>query len=85
MWSRPSAKTGRPIRSSCRKTGGYFTARGSSDDKAMAASFVSVLSQLKREGFKPERDIILALTADEELGDVPQQRRLLAGQQQARS
>lgn len=50
---------------------GYFTARGASDDKAMAASFVSVLAQLKREGFKPSRDIILALTADEELGDVP--------------
>jgi acetylornithine deacetylase/succinyl-diaminopimelate desuccinylase-like protein len=50
---------------------GYFTARGSSDDKAMAASFVSILSQFKRENFTPERDIILALTADEELGDVP--------------
>jgi acetylornithine deacetylase/succinyl-diaminopimelate desuccinylase-like protein len=50
---------------------GYFTARGSIDDKAMAAAFVSVLSQLKREGFRPGRDIILALTADEELGDVP--------------
>jgi acetylornithine deacetylase/succinyl-diaminopimelate desuccinylase-like protein len=50
---------------------GYFTARGSSDDKAMAASFVSILSQLKREQFKPGRDIILALTSDEELGDVP--------------
>ncbi|OUM03479.1 M20/M25/M40 family metallo-hydrolase [Variovorax sp. JS1663] len=50
---------------------GYFTARGASDDKAMAASFVSILSQLRREGFKPSRDIILALTADEELGDVP--------------
>lgn len=50
---------------------GYFTARGSSDDKAMAASFVSILSQLKREGYIPHRDIILALTSDEELGDVP--------------
>jgi acetylornithine deacetylase/succinyl-diaminopimelate desuccinylase-like protein len=50
---------------------GYFTARGSSDDKAMAASFVSILAQLKREGFAPHRDIILALTSDEELGDVP--------------
>jgi acetylornithine deacetylase/succinyl-diaminopimelate desuccinylase-like protein len=50
---------------------GYFTARGASDDKAMAASFVSIFSQLKREGFKPTRDIVLALTADEELGDVP--------------
>ncbi len=52
------------------ETGGYFTARGSIDDKAMAASFVSIVSQLKREGFRPRRDIILALTADEERGDV---------------
>lgn len=50
---------------------GYYTARGSSDDKAMAAAFVSIFSQLKREGFQPNRDIVLALTADEELGDVP--------------
>jgi len=49
---------------------GYFTARGSGDQKAMAAIFVSVLSQLKREGFRPKRDIILALTADEERLDV---------------
>ena len=50
---------------------GYFTARGAIDDKASAAAFVSILSQLKREGFKPNRDIILALTADEERLDVP--------------
>jgi len=50
--------------------GGYFTARGAIDDKAMAAGLVSVLDQLKREGFKPQRDIILALTADEERGNV---------------
>jgi len=50
---------------------GYFIARGSSDDKARGAVLVSVLSQLKREGFVPKRDIILALTADEERGDVP--------------
>lgn len=54
-----------------KKDDGYFTARGSSDDKAMAASFVSILAQLKREGFVPHRDIVLALTSDEELGDVP--------------
>jgi acetylornithine deacetylase/succinyl-diaminopimelate desuccinylase-like protein len=53
------------------ETNGYFTARGTIDDKAMAAAFVSVLGQLKREGFKPKRDIILALTADEERLDVP--------------
>jgi acetylornithine deacetylase/succinyl-diaminopimelate desuccinylase-like protein len=36
----------------------------------MAAAFVSVLTQLQREGFRPTRDIVLALTADEELGDI---------------
>jgi acetylornithine deacetylase/succinyl-diaminopimelate desuccinylase-like protein len=50
---------------------GYFTARGAADDKAMAASLVSILGQLRREGYKPARDIVLALTADEEMGDVP--------------
>jgi acetylornithine deacetylase/succinyl-diaminopimelate desuccinylase-like protein len=50
---------------------GVFTARGSIDDKAMASIYVSVLGQLKREGFAPSRDIILALTADEELGNSP--------------
>jgi len=54
-----------------REDEGYFTARGSIDDKSMAAAFVSIVGQLKREGFKPKRDIILALTADEERGDVP--------------
>jgi acetylornithine deacetylase/succinyl-diaminopimelate desuccinylase-like protein len=53
------------------ETEGYFTARGAADDKAMAAAFVSVLSQLKREDFTPHRDLILALTADEERGGVP--------------
>lgn len=50
---------------------GVFTARGSIDDKAMASIYVSVLGQLKREGFAPNRDIILALTADEEKGNSP--------------
>lgn len=50
---------------------GYFTARGAIDDKSSAAAFVSIFAQLKREGFKPNRDIILALTADEERLDVP--------------
>jgi acetylornithine deacetylase/succinyl-diaminopimelate desuccinylase-like protein len=45
---------------------GYFIGRGVIDDKAMAASFVSVLAQLKREGFRPQRDIVLALTSGEE-------------------
>ena len=50
---------------------GFFTARGAADDKAMAAAFVSIVAQLRREGYKPKRDIILALTADEERGDTP--------------
>jgi acetylornithine deacetylase/succinyl-diaminopimelate desuccinylase-like protein len=48
---------------------GYYYGRGSSDDKAMAAIFVANLIRLKREGFVPDRDLILALTSDEEGGD----------------
>jgi acetylornithine deacetylase/succinyl-diaminopimelate desuccinylase-like protein len=48
---------------------GYFYGRGTSDDKAMAAQFVANLVRLKEEGFTPERDLILALTADEEGGN----------------
>jgi len=47
---------------------GYFYGRGSLDDKAMGAIFVANLARMKREGFRPRRDIILALTADEEAG-----------------
>ena len=46
--------------------GGYFYARGSSDDKAMAAIFTDLLVRYKQEGFKPKRDIKLALTCGEE-------------------
>ncbi|MBL0744219.1 M20/M25/M40 family metallo-hydrolase [Chryseolinea lacunae] len=48
---------------------GFYYARGASDDKAMAAIFVANLIRLKRERFIPDRDIIVALTADEEGGD----------------
>ena len=54
-----------------REVGGYFRARGAIDDKAMAAIFVANLIEFAKEGFKPDRDIILALTADEELSDSP--------------
>src|SRR5207302_1176793 len=50
---------------------GYFRGRGTIDDKAMAASFVTNLILFAKEGFRPDRDIILALTADEELSDSP--------------
>ena len=47
---------------------GYFYGRGTGDDKAQAAVWIANLIQYKREGFKPDRDIIVALTADEEGG-----------------
>src|SRR2546429_8802202 len=50
---------------------GYLRARGAIDDKAMAAIFVANLIEYAQEGYRPERDIILALTADEELSDSP--------------
>jgi acetylornithine deacetylase/succinyl-diaminopimelate desuccinylase-like protein len=48
---------------------GYFYGRGTSDDKAMAAMWIANLIRYKREGFTPDRDLIVALTADEETGD----------------
>ena len=47
---------------------GYFYGRGVMDDKAMAAAFVANLIRMRRDGFRPKRDIIVALTADEEGG-----------------
>ncbi len=47
---------------------GYFYGRGTSDDKGMAAHFVANIIRLKREGVVLDRDLILALTADEESG-----------------
>ena len=47
---------------------GFFYGRGTADDKAMASMFVANLLRYKREGFVPQRDLILALTADEEGG-----------------
>jgi acetylornithine deacetylase/succinyl-diaminopimelate desuccinylase-like protein len=49
---------------------GWFYARGASDDKAMAAVFTDTLIRLRHEGFKPRRDIKLALTCGEETPDV---------------
>ncbi|MYN41576.1 M20/M25/M40 family metallo-hydrolase [Duganella sp. FT109W] len=46
---------------------GMFYARGSSDDKAMAAAFVNNMLLYKKEKLPLKRDIILALTCDEEL------------------
>ncbi|HXI12489.1 MAG TPA: M20/M25/M40 family metallo-hydrolase [Thermoanaerobaculia bacterium] len=48
---------------------GFFYGRGTSDDKAMAAIWIANLIRYKEEGFVPNRDLIVALTADEEGGD----------------
>lgn len=48
---------------------GYYYARGSGDDKYMAAAFVANMIRYKSEGYKPERDIIMALETDEEILD----------------
>lgn len=48
---------------------GFYYARGSRDDKAMAAIFVANLIRMKKEKFTPDRDIIVALTDDEESGE----------------
>jgi acetylornithine deacetylase/succinyl-diaminopimelate desuccinylase-like protein len=48
---------------------GYFYGRGSSDIKDMGAIFVQTLIRLERERAPLDRDVILALTADEEGGD----------------
>jgi len=48
---------------------GWFYARGSEDDKFMAATFVATLGRLVHERYRPDRDIILALETDEEVSD----------------
>jgi len=48
---------------------GHFYGRGVIDDKAMAAIWIANMIRYRREGFAPDRDIILALTADEEGGE----------------
>ena len=47
---------------------GYFYGRGTSDDKDECAIHTANLIRLHREGFVPDRDIVIALTADEEGG-----------------
>ena len=47
---------------------GYFYGRGTQDMKDGDAIMVTTLIRFKKEGFIPDRDIILALTADEEGG-----------------
>jgi acetylornithine deacetylase/succinyl-diaminopimelate desuccinylase-like protein len=48
---------------------GYFWGRGTTDDKAMAATWVATFIRFRQEHYLPNRDLILALTADEETGN----------------
>src|SRR5258706_511177 len=48
---------------------GYFYGPGTADDKFMAAAFVANLIRYRQEGFKPNRDLIVVLSTDEEIGD----------------
>lgn len=47
---------------------GYFYGRGTQDMKSNDAVLVATLIRFKQEGFRPSRDIVLALTAGEESG-----------------
>jgi acetylornithine deacetylase/succinyl-diaminopimelate desuccinylase-like protein len=47
---------------------GYYYGRGTQDMKDGDAIMMATLIRMKQEGYKPDRDIILALTADEEGG-----------------
>jgi acetylornithine deacetylase/succinyl-diaminopimelate desuccinylase-like protein len=46
----------------------YYYGRGTSDMKDQDAAIAASLIRLKKEGFIPDRDIIVAFTADEEVG-----------------
>jgi len=48
---------------------GYFYGRGTTDMKSDDACLIANIIRLKKEGFVPDRDIIVALTEDEEGGD----------------
>jgi acetylornithine deacetylase/succinyl-diaminopimelate desuccinylase-like protein len=47
---------------------GYFYGRGTEDMKSLVALWVASVIRFKKEGRRPDRDLILALTADEENG-----------------
>jgi acetylornithine deacetylase/succinyl-diaminopimelate desuccinylase-like protein len=47
---------------------GFFYGRGTLDMKSGDAIMTTALLRMRREGYRPSRDIILALTADEESG-----------------
>jgi acetylornithine deacetylase/succinyl-diaminopimelate desuccinylase-like protein len=50
------------------EAGGYLYGRGALDDKFEMSLMVAVLVRLRSQGYRPERDVILALSGDEETG-----------------
>ncbi len=52
-----------------REQDGYFYGRGTTDMKCEVADIIANLIRLRREGFVPRRDLIVALTEHEENGD----------------
>ena len=46
--------------------GGYYYGRGTSDNKAGATTLVTNFIRLREEGYRPDRDLIMVLTGDEE-------------------
>ena len=48
---------------------GYAYARGTSDDKYMAAAWVANFIRWKQERYRPDRDLVLVLECDEEISD----------------
>lgn len=47
---------------------GYFFGRGTADNKYGVTSLIATFLRLKAEGFEPDRDLVLALSGDEETG-----------------
>ncbi|MBI1253954.1 MAG: M20/M25/M40 family metallo-hydrolase [Hyphomonas sp.] len=47
---------------------GYFFGRGTADNKYGVTSLVATFLRLKAEGFKPDRDLVIILSGDEETG-----------------
>jgi hypothetical protein len=67
-WSRRCARTGHTDPFEFVEKDGYYYGRGTQDMKDSDAALVATFLRLHREGYKPKRDLILALTADEEGG-----------------
>src|SRR3954471_5393136 len=62
---------------------GYFYGRGASDMKAQVAAWVDAMVRYKEEGFKPRRDIKMALTCGEETSTAFNGAGYLAGHERA--